>query len=249
MMTDADVDGAHIRILLLTLFYRYMRPLIEHGYVYAAVPPLHRIALAGSHKGEYIYTYSDDELAGKLADLDKKHIGYNEDIQRYKGLGEMDADQLADTTMDPRTRMLRRIRMEDAEQAATSSACSWVMTCRRARRSSSRTPTISTVPRSTPDPAFCRLCTARAAVGLYQAGGGPSRYPSTDAPGRSGRDGATGRSGRAARRASTRAGRCARRRHRARYDCPLAASWAMSAACSYPMTPFSAAAIDGEYSA
>ena len=118
MMTDADVDGAHIRILLLTLFYRYMRPLIEHGYVYAAVPPLHRIALTGSHKGEYIYTYSDDELAGKLADLDRKHIGYNDDIQRYKGLGEMDADQLADTTMDPRTRMLRRIRMEDAAQAS-----------------------------------------------------------------------------------------------------------------------------------
>ena len=118
MMTDADVDGAHIRILLLTLFYRYMRPLIENGYVYAAVPPLHRIALTGSHKGEFIYTYSDDELAGKLAELDRKHIGYNDDIQRYKGLGEMDADQLADTTMDPRTRMLRRIRMEDAEQAS-----------------------------------------------------------------------------------------------------------------------------------
>ena len=118
MMTDADVDGAHIRILLLTLFYRYMRPLIEYGHVYAAVPPLHRIALTGAHKGEYIYTYSDDELAGKLADFDKKHISYNEDIQRYKGLGEMDADQLADTTMDPRTRMLRRIRMEDAEQAS-----------------------------------------------------------------------------------------------------------------------------------
>lgn len=118
MMTDADVDGAHIRILLLTLFYRYMRPLIEHGRVYAAVPPLHRIALAGSHKGEYIYTYSDDELAGNLAELDRKHIAYNDDIQRYKGLGEMDADQLADTTMDPRTRMLRRIRMEDAAQAS-----------------------------------------------------------------------------------------------------------------------------------
>lgn len=118
MMTDADVDGAHIRILLLTLFYRYMRPLIEEGHVYAAVPPLHRIALTGSHKGEYIYTYSDDELAGKLAELDRKNIGYNDDIQRYKGLGEMDADQLADTTMDPRTRMLRRIRMEDAEEAS-----------------------------------------------------------------------------------------------------------------------------------
>ena len=118
MMTDADVDGAHIRILLLTLFYRYMRPLIEHGHVYAAVPPLHRIALAGSHKGEVIYTYSDDELAGKLAELDRKRIAYNPDIQRYKGLGEMDADQLADTTMDPRTRMLRRIRMEDAAEAS-----------------------------------------------------------------------------------------------------------------------------------
>ena len=118
MMTDADVDGAHIRILLLTLFYRYMRPLIEHGHVYAAVPPLHRIALAGKRKGEYIYTYSDDELAGKLDDLQAKGIDFNSDIQRYKGLGEMDADQLADTTMDPRTRILRRIRMEDAQQAS-----------------------------------------------------------------------------------------------------------------------------------
>ena len=118
MMTDAYVDGAHIRILLLTLFYRYMRPLIEAGHVYAAVPPLHRIALAGKHKGEFIYTYSDDELSGKLADLERRHIDYNPDIQRYKGLGEMDADQLADTTMDPRSRMLRRIRMEDAQKAA-----------------------------------------------------------------------------------------------------------------------------------
>lgn len=118
MMTDADVDGAHIRILLLTLFYRYMRPLIENGRVYAAVPPLHRIALMGSHKGEYVYTYSDDELSHKLAELDAQGIAYHDDIQRYKGLGEMDADQLADTTMDPRSRMLRRIRMEDAAQAS-----------------------------------------------------------------------------------------------------------------------------------
>lgn len=117
MMTDADVDGAHIRILLLTLFYRYMRPLIEHGHVYAAVPPLHRISLTGKRKGEFLYTYSDDELEGKLSDLNRQGLTYNEDIQRYKGLGEMDADQLADTTMDPRTRMLRRIRMEDAEEA------------------------------------------------------------------------------------------------------------------------------------
>ncbi|WP_418968657.1 type IIA DNA topoisomerase subunit B [Alloscardovia omnicolens] len=118
MMTDADVDGAHIRTLLLTLFYRYMRPLIAEGHVYAAVPPLHRIALTGKRKGEYIYTYSEDELGIKLQQLREQGIGFNEDIQRYKGLGEMDADQLADTTMDPRTRMLRRIRLEDAAHAS-----------------------------------------------------------------------------------------------------------------------------------
>ena len=118
MMTDADVDGAHIRTLLLTLFYRYMRPLVESGHVYAAVPPLHRIALAGKRKGEYMYTYSEDELSRVLGRLDAEGTAYNEDIQRYKGLGEMDADQLADTTMDPRSRLLRRIRLEDAREAS-----------------------------------------------------------------------------------------------------------------------------------
>lgn len=118
MMTDADVDGAHIRTLLLTLFYRYMRPLVESGHVYAAVPPLHRIALAGKRKGEYLYTYSEDELSRVLGRLDSEGTAYNEDIQRYKGLGEMDADQLADTTMDPRSRLLRRIRLEDAREAS-----------------------------------------------------------------------------------------------------------------------------------
>ena len=154
MMTDADVDGAHIRILLLTLFYRYMRPLIEYGHVYAAVPPLHRIALTGTHKGEYIYTYSDDELAGKLAELDKKHIGYNEDIQRYKGLGEMDATSWPIPPWIRAPACCAVSAWRTPNRPATSSACSWVMTCRRARRSSWRTPTISTVPRSTPDIAW-----------------------------------------------------------------------------------------------
>jgi DNA gyrase subunit B len=118
-MADADVDGAHIRCLLLTLFHRYMRPMVEAGRVFAAVPPLHRIKLTKPRKGQqrYIYTYSEAELHRTLLELERRGQRWEEPSQRYKGLGEMDAAQLAETTMDPRHRTLRRIRIEDAAAA------------------------------------------------------------------------------------------------------------------------------------
>ena len=119
MMSDADVDGAHIRCLLLTLFYRYMRPLIEEGRVYAAVPPLHRIETiaAGRKPGEVIYAYSEAQMRSTLKDLARRGVNVKDPVQRYKGLGEMNANQLRDTTMSRASRTLRRVRIEDAEAA------------------------------------------------------------------------------------------------------------------------------------
>ncbi|MDO9068484.1 MAG: toprim domain-containing protein, partial [Deltaproteobacteria bacterium] len=108
IMTDADVDGAHIRTLLLTFFYRHMRPLIEKGYVYIAQPPLYRVA-----KGkEEHYVYNDEELEKAVTRLGKD----NANIQRYKGLGEMNPEQLWKTTMDPERRTLLQVANDDAAE-------------------------------------------------------------------------------------------------------------------------------------
>ena len=109
IMTDADVDGAHIRTLLLTFFYRYMKPLIENGYVYIAQPPLYQIRKGRSHW----YTYSDEELAAKLDEIGRDGIT----VQRYKGLGEMNPEQLWETTMDPEKRTVLQVNLREAEEA------------------------------------------------------------------------------------------------------------------------------------
>jgi DNA gyrase subunit B len=108
-MTDADVDGAHIRILLLTFLYRFMRPLIENGHVFIAQPPLYKIAANKSIK----YVYTDQELENVKQNLTNSHYS----IQRYKGLGEMNPEQLWETTMDPTNRILIRVTVNDAMEA------------------------------------------------------------------------------------------------------------------------------------
>ena len=119
LLADADADGAHIRCLLLTLFYRYLRPLLEAGRVFAAVPPLHRIEVlaGGGRPSEQVYTYSDPEMRRVLGELERAGRRIKDPVQRYKGLGEMDAAQLAETTMDPRRRALRRMSVGDGEGA------------------------------------------------------------------------------------------------------------------------------------
>lgn len=112
IMTDADTDGAHIQVLLLTFFYRYMKPLIDKGRVFIALPPLYKVSKGAGKKEIIEYAWSDDELQGAI-----KKIGKGYMIQRYKGLGEMNADQLWDTTMNPDSRTLIRVRIDDAARA------------------------------------------------------------------------------------------------------------------------------------
>ncbi|WP_249026759.1 toprim domain-containing protein, partial [Amycolatopsis pretoriensis] len=116
LMADADVDGSHIRTLLITLFAKYMRPVIEDGRLYAAMPPLHKLVTKGRNP-ETHFTYTQQEMETKFAELEKAGKNIVTPVPRFKGLGEMDADELWETTMNPATRSVRRITMDDVEAA------------------------------------------------------------------------------------------------------------------------------------
>jgi DNA gyrase subunit B len=116
IMADADVDGSHIRTLLITLFAKYMRPVIEQGRLFAAVPPLHKVVTKG-RSPETVYTYTQQEMETTIARLERAGKNVVKPVPRFKGLGEMDADELWDTTMNPATRTVRRITLDDANRA------------------------------------------------------------------------------------------------------------------------------------
>jgi len=116
IMADADVDGSHIRTLLITLFAKYMRPVIEQGRLFAAMPPLHKVVAKGRN-AETTYTYTQQEMETVVARIERDGRSVHKPVSRFKGLGEMDADELWDTTMNPATRTVRRITLDDAERA------------------------------------------------------------------------------------------------------------------------------------
>jgi DNA gyrase subunit B len=115
-MADADVDGSHIRTLLITLFAKYMRPVIEQGRLFAAMPPLHKVVTKGRNS-QTIFTYTQQEMEATVSRVERGGGAVNKPVNRFKGLGEMDADELWDTTMNPATRTVRRITLDDAERA------------------------------------------------------------------------------------------------------------------------------------
>ena len=117
MMADADVDGHHIRTLLLTLLFRFMKPLIEHGYVYLAQPPLYRLRWNKPHEHEFVYSDAERDALMRVGIEAGKKLPKENPVQRYKGLGEMNAEELWETTMNPQQRLMLQVTLDDAAQA------------------------------------------------------------------------------------------------------------------------------------